>query len=127
MLTSALCMAHCLLLPLIFSFLPSLLIYEHVTDETHKVFGAVLAGVSLMAFVPGYRRHRQPVVFALGFCGLGIVLFAAFAAHRWLGESSEIAMTVAGSVLLILAHLRNRALCRQCAADAGAGLLPDRM
>ena len=117
---SALCMVHCLALPVIFALLPALTVYEHFTDTTHRIFGVALVAISLFAFLPGYRRHRAMIVFVLGACGLGLVVFAAFAGERWLGEYGEIGFTVAGSILLILAHLRNRTLCQRCSCDGPA-------
>lgn len=111
---SGFCMAHCLALPAMLALLPALTVYDHIADSTHKILGLVLVAISLLAFIPGYRRHRAPIVIVLGAFGLGLVLFAAFAGHAWLGEPGEVALTLTGSCMLIAAHRRNCALCRSC-------------
>lgn len=111
---SGFCMAHCLALPAILALLPALTVFEHITHNTHKILGVVLLAISVLAFIPGYRRHRAPIVIVLGACGVGLVLFAAFAGHAWLGELGEVALTLTGSCMLIAAHLCNRAFCRSC-------------
>ena len=115
--TSGLCVVHCLALPVVFAVLPSLMPDEAVSDSAHRAFGAALVVISLFAFVPGYRLHRIAVAMALGAFGLTCVLLAAFAGHERLGDYGETGLTVIGSIALIVAHLRNRLLCRCCATE----------
>jgi hypothetical protein len=117
---SALCMVHCIALPVAFALLPALAAYDGVGDYTHVLFGVVLVGISLFSFVPGYRQHRTTGVPALAAAGLALVLAGAFGGHALAGESGETVLTVAGSVLLIAAHVRNRALCVRCRAAVRA-------
>ena len=117
---SALCMVHCIALPVAFALLPALAAYDGVGDYTHVLFGVALVGISLFSFVPGYRQHRTTGVPALAAAGLALVLAGAFGGHALAGESGETVLTVAGSVLLIAAHVRNRALCVRCRAAVRA-------
>ncbi len=115
---SALCMVHCIALPVLFALLPAMAAYDGIADSTHVVFGVLLVAISLFAFIPGYRLHHAREVPAYAVSGLALVLVGAFGVHELAGDSGEFILTVAGSVLLILAHLRNRALCAHCRQPA---------
>ncbi len=117
---SALCMVHCIALPVAFALLPAMAAYDGISDYTHVLFGVALVAISLFSFFPGYRLHRAAGVPAFAAAGLALVLAGAFGGHALAGESGETVLTVAGSALLIAAHLRNRALCVRCRDAARA-------
>lgn len=114
-------------MPFIVLLLPTLTFFS--TDLTHKLLAAALPLVALVAFVPGYRRHRQKVVLWLGLSGLVLIVFAAVAAFRLLTPIQEIAITVSGSAFLIAAHWYNRHCCEvEEAAESNyeqAGQIPE--
>lgn len=110
-LLSAICIIHCLLTPVVLLSLPALRISEY-HESFHELMILILPVLAVLAFVPGYRRHRDASVFKWSLPGLALLVFAAvyFEDHA-LGQ---IGFSVAGSLLLIRAHLINRRLCNCC-------------
>lgn len=103
----------------------------------HQVFLIVVPLVALLAFIPGWRLHRDARVWYWG--GTGVICLAI---GVWLTERSELAagghladsqllipqlglvglnhdllITIIGGICLIRAHLLNRKLCVCCAHD----------
>ena len=117
MAASALCLLHCLAMPLLLAAFPLL----GLAGDGEALHDALLLGATvpaLLALVPGYLRHREVAAASLGLAGLGMFVLAAFlVAPRW-GESAETAIVILGSILLFSAHLRNRRYCKGCAAHA---------
>lgn len=114
MAASALCLAHCLAMPLVVAAFPLLGLGG---GDHHAVHDALLAAVTLpvlLALVPGYLAHREPAALLLGTAGLAAFLLAIFVVGPRFGELAETALAVSSSVLLIAAHLRNHRFCRQC-------------
>jgi hypothetical protein len=111
---SGLCLIHCLLMPALISLFPSLLPWLPGDALFHRsiVLGIVLVGA--LAFVPGYRIHRRHALLVLVATGMSLVLLVA-----WFGEtmprSTELALSIPGSLLLVAAHLLNRSFCVSCA------------
>lgn len=112
--TSTLCVAHCLLSPIIVTFLPWLGLTFLAEDITHQIMVVVLVGCGLCAFRPGYRLHGKRWVVTLALTGWTLVAFATFAAGGIFGEHWETPLTLLGSALLITAHLKNLSFCRLC-------------
>jgi hypothetical protein len=101
---SLLCLAHCLLLPLAILLVPMLAAFLTLPEAFHAWVFALAVPTSLVALLAGWRRHgaRQPALLAgagLLLLGAGLVLAPAHAV--------ETALTVAGSLLLALGHVRN--------------------
>lgn len=114
MAASALCLVHCLAMPLVLAAFPLL----GLGGEHHALHDVLLVGVTvpvLLALVPGYLAHRDPAPLLLGGGGLALFLVAVFAAGPRFGEIVETALAVASSVLLLAAHRRNHAFCARCA------------
>src|ERR1700691_6473443 len=71
--TSALCVIHCLLTPVVLSisavsahFLPS-------EERTHRTLAAAIAALGALALLKGYRKHRSPRVLLLMTTGLAFI------------------------------------------------------
>lgn len=114
MAASALCLVHCLAMPLLLAAFPLL----GLGAEHHALHDALLVGVTvpvLLALVPGYVKHRDPAALLLGVAGVGSFLVAVLVAGPQWGEVAETVVAVASSVLLLGAHWRNHRYCRQCA------------
>jgi uncharacterized membrane protein YfcA len=111
---STLCAIHCLLLPIVLSFAPTLAHFVPGTEVVHRTLAFLLAAVGLIAFWAGYKVHRRKVVLpllAVGIMGVTVGAYADFLlpTHAW-----EVVITVFGSSFLIVAHCLNRTLCRSC-------------
>lgn len=113
MAASALCLVHCLAMPLLLAAFPLL----GLGEEHHALHDALLLGVTvpvLLALVPGYLKHRDPVALSLGVAGLVCFLAAVFVLGPQVGEVAETVGAVVSSVLLLGAHLRNHRYCKDC-------------
>jgi hypothetical protein len=113
MAASALCLVHCLAMPLLLAAFPLL----GLGGDHHALHDALLLGVTapvLLALVPGYLKHRDPRALSLGAAGLAAFLVAVFVLGPQVGELAETVGAVASSVLLLAAHLRNHRYCKDC-------------
>ena len=102
---SALCLVHCLALPLIVVGVPFLAQYA----ETHLHYQVLvlIVPLSVFALAIGYRRHRNPRILAGGALGMLLLIIGATVAHTQLGLSADRIFTVAGSLVLATAHFFN--------------------
>jgi hypothetical protein len=113
MAASALCLVHCLAMPLLLAAFPLL----RLGDEHHALHDMLLVGVTvpvLVALVPGYLKHRDPAALLLGVAGICALLAAVLVVGPQWGEVAETVVAVISSVLLLTAHLRNHRYCREC-------------
>jgi peptidoglycan/LPS O-acetylase OafA/YrhL len=116
---SALCILHCLAVPIVLIAFPVLgakLIPDE--DMTHAVLLAFILGVAGFAFVSGYRVHGQkkPVIWMLA--GVAIITYATFFAHDQVGHFWEPVIAIIGSLALIRAHILNHR-CKTCEIHHG--------
>ncbi len=112
-LLSALCIVHCVGLPLMLGFLP-VAVAGVLGDESVHCWLLVLVTVSaLAAFVPGWRQHRRASAAGLAVVGVGLLASAAFLVPADAGPW-ELGLTLAGGGVMVVAHGRNRSLCRDC-------------
>ena len=117
MMVSLVCLVHCVALPLMVSLLPVLGIAagEWPLLEWFTVLTAAAAGG--WAISKGYFRfHRQKGIVLAFALGLLLVVVANLLGHG----VAEMSLKGAGAVLLVWAHLRNRAESRRCCAPAVA-------
>lgn len=109
---SLLCLAHCLLLPLILGALPVVMARSLEHTPFHSgvvVLAALIGGVS---FVSGFRQHQDWRVPALGAVGVAVLVLAQFLSEGHL----ETGVTVVGGTLLWVTHGLNRRRCQACCA-----------
>ena len=110
---SSVCAIHCVLLPAIFVIAPYSFLASHDFHEALIYFILPCAGV---AFTLGCRKHGDLKVALMG--TFGIILLASsilfheiFHDEQHFEELITVLITIAGSIMLILSHLRNRKLC----------------
>ncbi len=101
---SALCLIHCLALPVLLMAVPGMIGLFVESEAFHYVALALVLPTALAAFWIGYRRHRVAGPALLGAAGAG---FLAIALAPSASEISETWLTVAGSLLLIAGHAMN--------------------
>jgi hypothetical protein len=114
---SAACLVHCLALPILAATLPALADILETPEWTHVVLLALALPLSLTALLAGYRRHGRVVPLLVGLSGLTALAAGVAFEHIRL---AEVGLTVAGAVLLALAHLRNWRYMDGCRANAAA-------
>lgn len=98
---SFVCLAHCLALPLILAALPALAALLRFGDDAHVWLVAFAIPVSLTTLGTGLVRKRSVLPLLLGTTGLSLMLSGL------LVPEAETPLTVAGSTLVVLAHLLN--------------------
>lgn len=87
-----------------------------LTDEAfHFWMLAAVIPTSLYALTLGCKSHKRYRVLTIGILGLACLLLAitgehVFGAYALLGEK---ALTLIGSILLIVGHVLNFSLCKQ--------------
>jgi hypothetical protein len=115
--TSALCVFHCLLTPVLLSisavsahFLPS-------EERTHRTLAVVIAAIGGIALLRGYRRHRSTRVLLLMVTGLVFIFGGAWWGDHLPSHAAEVFVTLIGSGFMISAHRINHTFCRDCSCS----------
>ncbi|MGP1272924.1 MAG: MerC domain-containing protein [Phycisphaerales bacterium] len=76
---STLCAIHCAAMPFVVGFLPTLGLSFLADASFHKWMVGICLTLALLAFAPGWRRHRRSAPALVGLCGLTLISLAAFA------------------------------------------------
>ncbi|MDP1823522.1 MAG: MerC domain-containing protein [Archangium sp.] len=108
---SAVCAVHCVTTPLIMTMAPAM---ASVFGGAHPVLLALVIGVAVWSFVPGYRCHHSKLVAGLAFTGISLLAIAAFAFDHDL--LLETIVSLAGASVMMAAHWQNRKLLREAHA-----------
>ena len=110
---SALCLVHCLALPLIVIGVPFLA--QFAEGHLHLQMLVVVLPLSSLALGIGVRRHRNHRILFAGIAGMLLLVIGATIAHNQLGLIADRAFTICGSLTLATAHyfnsIRARAAC----------------
>lgn len=104
---SLVCLAHCLLSLMPLLILPSLGAAFLEDERFHYGILFLVLPTSLLALVMGFRKHGQYSVPIIGVIGLCVLLLVALLGEETTGD---IAITVAGSLIVAYAHARNLVL-----------------
>ena len=112
---SAACAIHCVLLPAILIIAPYSFFASHEFHETLIYF---ILPFAVIAFYLGCRKHGDYKVLLMGSVGIillasSLVIHEIFHSEEHSEELITVLITIAGSTMLILSHLRNRKLCLQ--------------
>ncbi len=108
---SFLCVSHCLLAPLLVTALPAIAATE---GQTHSVFAVIILLLGMLAFIPGYQKHKKKSIPAIGIAGVFMIILAAILPEMEFAEALETGLVVVGGITLIISHLRNAFWCRFC-------------
>lgn len=114
MTASGLCVAHCVLTPLLLFAVPVAGLAVLENELIHKALVAAVIAVGTLAFIPGLRLHGKYHLLPLVLLGVGSLLFAAFGAEALWGETGETVFTMSGGALMIYSHWKNRTFCKAC-------------
>jgi uncharacterized membrane protein YfcA len=101
---SALCLVHCLILPLVLVLVPTLAVFLAIPESFHLGVFLVAIPSSAVALTMGYGRHRRRVPMLLAVAGLACLAAGLFAAPS---ERAETLLTIVGSCLLAFGHVQN--------------------
>lgn len=108
---SSVCLIHCLLVPFVLMIFPFI---ETEQAHFHEILTIFVVIPAFLAFIPGYRKHKNLSVLLLAITGLMAILFAAFTEKVYLSQVAARIITILGSILMILAHARNIKHAHQC-------------
>ena len=114
---SALCLLHCLALPLLVTFVP-LVAQTAESELVHQLLVVATVPVSVRVICTTFAVHRNRLFIAVVSGGLGLLMLAAFVEAV---SAYEEPITVVGGVLLCSAHLWHWARQR---GTGGIGSLP---
>ena len=107
---SALCLLHCLAIPLAVLAAPAVTAWFSGTETVvHWVLLALAVPLSVWAYLRGYRRHGGVAATVIG--SLGLVLMLLGVSHL-LAVSWEIPLTLIGVSLVSVGHVMNIRRCR---------------
>ena len=109
---SFLCALHCLLLPAAIVLYPSTLGFLPGDESVHLALLFGVIPISAYALIKGGKVHKSRKVFITGISGLLVLVAAVVLGHDVLGEIGEKILTVLGSIVVIIAHVRNHLICR---------------
>ncbi|MFW6093024.1 MAG: MerC domain-containing protein [Pseudomonadota bacterium] len=119
---SALCLVHCLAIPLAVVVTPALAVALVGSETTlHVLLLAVALPVTVYALGHGYRIHGRRWCVALG--GVGLALMTLGVSHLF-GMAWEVPLTLAGVSLLTVAHVMNLRAARAPRAAADPARCP---
>ncbi|MDH3533242.1 MAG: MerC domain-containing protein [Gammaproteobacteria bacterium] len=102
---SALCLLHCLALPLLVAGLPFLAQFS--AGHLHAQVLVLVLPLSSIALALGFRRHRDMRIVFGGALGMLLLVIGATIAHVHLGLLADRVFTICGSIVLATAHLLN--------------------
>lgn len=110
---SAACLMHCLLIPTL-SILGASVLSAYLGNELiHYMILFLAIPISALALISGTLNHKTWRVLAFGVSGLSLLIGAVLFGDAIAGEMGELSLTIAGSVLVIFAHIRNQQICRE--------------
>lgn len=110
---SFLCVAHCLLVPLLVLLMPVVASLPVADEGFHQLLVWAVLPSSLLALTLGCRKHRHWQVLAFGGFGLLLLVGSALFGHDLLGELGEKLGTVIASGFIAASHLKNYRLCKK--------------
>ena len=108
---SSLCILHCLLLPVLLVAYPIGIVVTLSDEIFHQIMVSVALPLSLVSLYVGYGHHKRNQLIAFGGMGLVMLMLPLLVPHELISESGETWLTVAGAVILCMAHVVNFRLC----------------
>ena len=105
---SAICIVHCLAVPVIVALLPVIALTWGLNDAAfHTLMLWFVVPTSVLGFAFGYHAHRGAMIVLLGAVAIAVLAFGALRGHGVWTMGVETAVNISASVLLAVAHWRN--------------------
>jgi hypothetical protein len=112
--TSALCVVHCLLTPVLLSLSTVVAHFMPAEESVHRSLALFVAFFGAIALLVGFRKHRQAVVLLMMLVGLGCIAGGAWFGDKLPSHAMEVMITFCGSGFMIAAHRMNHTFCKSC-------------
>ena len=109
---SGTCVMHCLFAPVTLILLPVFGLTVSQEEVLHEIFLYLIVPSAIIAITMGCKKHKDYSVAILATTGI-ILLVYAVVTHDTNTEQTVVLLTLFGSALVVLSHLRNFSLCRQ--------------
>ena len=103
---SAVCILHCLALPLAVAILP-IAVLGFGGEHFHGWMLWLVVPISALGFVLGYRVHRRGDVVAIGVAAVVLLMVAGLYGHHAWSDWAEASVSVVASLMLAGAHWVN--------------------
>ncbi len=111
---SWLCAVHCLALPFLIGVLPLVGLSFLLDETTERIFILISVLLAALSLLPAYfREHGKIRSIILAASGVGLIVMTHFFLEENLAV--KVVFLIAGAILISVAHLVNRRLCRECA------------
>ena len=110
---SAICIVHCLAVPLVIAVLPIAVLGLGAESHFHAAMLWLVVPVSVVSLIMGLREHHRAKIAVAGMLGLAVIAYASMVGHGQWPFSIEIVVSLVGSVLLAGAHLANFVVVRK--------------
>jgi drug/metabolite transporter (DMT)-like permease len=104
---SAVCIVHCLAVPVLIAVLPIAALSFGDATHFHALMLWLVVPTSVAGFGLGFRVHRRLGLVLLGAAGVAVLVAAALWGHSVWRESFEIGVSVVGGLILAAAHWLN--------------------
>ena len=104
---STICIVHCLAMPLLVAILPVAAITLGSDGHFHALLLWLVVPTSAIGFLLGYRIHGRQGVVLSGALAVAVLALVAFWGHDAGDPAVEVAVNVAASIALALAHWQN--------------------
>ncbi len=108
---SSLCIFHCLLLPVLLVAYPTGIVVTLSDEIFHQIMVSAALPLSLVSLYVGYGHHKRNQLVVLGGIGIVMLVLPLITPHELISESGETWLTVAGAVIVCMAHVVNFRLC----------------
>ena len=108
---SLLCALHCLLFPLVILLYPNFISVLPNDETFHFFILFVIIPVSFFALYRGAKIHKNSSIIIFGMFGISTLVIALILGHDIIGELGEKMFTLIGSLLVIVAHVKNYSFC----------------
>ena len=109
---SSTCVLHCLLAPVTVILLPVFGLTVSQEEVLHEIFLYLIVPSAFIAITMGCRKHRDYSVAILASLGIILLVYAVIT-HDTNTEQVVKLITLFGSALVVISHVRNFLLCRQ--------------
>lgn len=100
---SAVCVVHCIGLPLLLTLAPLLSVHWLQEQHFHWILLLLALPLSMIGLWQGFQRHASWLVPSIGAVGLGMMAYDLLPAH----DEHAHGLTLAGVILVAIAHALN--------------------